>query len=157
MLLFLVYGIEMYKDVVYYILVSGSEDMCVYFFDVCKETKPCDYFCCSHDNKSWKQIIILLTFSGTVNTHYVEVLSDIIFQLESKSIKVIRANYHLTITMNEYICTMLSETLISHQHHHFNWKLTCSHHETTITHSLISHFLDNSKFEYGSFIVIVRW
>jgi hypothetical protein len=59
---------------------------------------------------------------------------------------------------------MLSETLISHQHHHFNWKLTCSHHEiaenmqswckTTITNSLISHFLDNSKFEYGSFIVI---
>lgn len=41
MLLFLVYGIEMYKDVVHYILVSGSEDMCVYFFDVCKETKPC--------------------------------------------------------------------------------------------------------------------
>jgi WD40 repeat protein len=31
----------MYKDVVHYILVSGSEDMCVYFFDVCKETKPC--------------------------------------------------------------------------------------------------------------------
>ena len=53
----------------------------------------------------WQQILktnhYSIDFSGTVNTHYVEVLSDIIFQLESKSIKVIRANYHLTITMNE--------------------------------------------------------